>query len=353
MSLQKTNRDNGDSMKKILIAGIGGASLGTEIHKSLLLSGKYVVYGCDIERLAYGHFVESFEKTFIVNRSVYVKEVIDICAHNGISYIIPGAEEPMVLLNSAMNELDSAGISLIGNSPEVVDVFSNKESTFKTLSGLGFAVPKTLKYAKTSDLEHMPYPAIIKPSKGSGGSSFVFFANCKKEAQIYVDYLQSNDKEPLVQEYIPEDEGEYTVGVLNSPSGDLIGSIALKREFPNKLSISSKLKNGMISSGYTQGLIGKFPHIEGTAEKISLAINSKGPINVQGRVRNGVFVPFEINPRFSSSTYFRALAGFNEIDLLIEHMETGKCVLQENLRYGYYLRSFTEVYVKKELIHID
>ena len=340
-------------MKKILIAGIGGASLGTEILKSLLLSGKYAIYGCDIAKLAYGHYIDSFEKTFVVDRKNYISEVVDILKREKINYLVPGAEEPMVLLNNIRSELSKIGTIFLGNTSDIVENFSNKETTFKILSDLGFTVPKTIKYTNSNDLAQMPYPVIIKPSVGSGGSSFVFFAENKKDAKIYAEYLLNNDKVPLIQEYITEDEGEYTVGVLNSPGGDLIGSIALKREFPNKLSVSSKYKNGLISSGYTQGLIDKFPHVEHVAEEIALKIKSKGPINVQGRVKQGVFIPFEINPRFSASTYLRAMAGFNEIDLLINSIESGVNTLPENLRYGYYLRSFAEIYVKKESIQND
>ena len=53
------------SKLNILIAGIGGASLGTEILKSLLLvKERYRVFGCDISPFAFGHFQNDFESTF-------------------------------------------------------------------------------------------------------------------------------------------------------------------------------------------------------------------------------------------------------------------------------------------------
>ncbi len=56
-------------------------------------------------------------------------------------------------------------------------------------------------------------------------------------------------------------------------------------------------------------------------------------------------VPFEINPRFSASTFLRALAGFNEIDSFLCYETTGAVDPVPTLREGWYLRSFTERFV--------
>jgi len=58
-------------------------------------------------------------------------------------------------------------------------------------------------------------------------------------------------------------------------------------------------------------------------------------------------VPFEINPRFSASTYLRALAGFNEIDIFISRLFGLPVESKPKIRYGYYLRSLCEVYAEE------
>jgi len=338
---------------KVMIAGIGGASLGTEILKCLLLADKYVVYGCDISNLAYGHYQACFEKTFIVSREYYVDDIIRICRRERIYYIIPGAEEPMVLLNEARSELERDSIVLVGNSSDIIKTFSNKEAVFVQLRELGFCVPHTITVQQEGELGNASFPAIVKPSLESGGSSFVFLVQNMEEAKVYTNFLLVNGKRPIIQEYIPEHEGEFTVGVLSLPDSALVGSIALKRSFSNKLSIAAKMKEGIISSGYSQGLIDSFPDVKQVSEKIATAIGSKGPINVQGRVKNGVFMPFEINPRFSASTYLRAIAGFNEIDIFLCAITGREYCRPDKIQYGYYLRSFTEVFVNKDMVKND
>ena len=120
----------------------------------------------------------------------------------------------------------------------------------------------------------------------------------------------------------------------------------MRRVFDAKLSVSYRGRGGLISSGYSQGYIGDFTEICLQAERIALLIESAGPINIQGRLKNGVLLPFEINPRFSASTYLRAMAGFNEVDVLIKYILGIEAPARVNLQHGLYLRSLSEIFVK-------
>lgn len=334
----------------VLIAGIAGASLGTEILKCLQLADNYCIFGCDISNLAFGHYQEGFKKTFVTDPDNYVESVIDICTKNDIKYIIPGGEQPMTILGHSSVQLNNNGIKLVSNSQEIITKFSDKNETFKTLADLGFSIPLTIAVKHINDLNEMVFPCIVKPAKDSGGSNFVFLAENKEEAWIYTEYLIKNNKIPLLQEYISEKDGEFTVGVLSLPNEHIIGSIALRRTFNSKLSIFSKTSSGLISSGNSQGLIDEFPDICKTAENIAQKIKSVGPVNIQGRIKNGIFVPFEINPRFSASTYLRAMAGFNEIDIYLKYLIDDSINYPSKIKYGYYMRSFSEIFVDRSYI---
>ena len=336
------------SLGGVMIAGIGGASLGTEIAKALRLAGRFEVSGCDISRTAYGLHSRDFVHTRHVDRARYVAGVIDACRSCGVRWLIPGGEEPMWLLNGAWAELAAADIALVGNLPAIVDLLSDKQRTFDALGRLGVAIPKTALADNTESIRSVGLPCIIKPATGSGGSAAVFLATDADEAAVYARYIRGNGHTPVAQEYIDAREGEFTVGVLSLPDGRLAGSIALRRSLDTKLSVSYRGRGGIISSGYSQGFIDEFPEICEAAEKIAAAIGSRGPINVQGRVRAGRFIPFEINPRFSASTYLRAMAGFNEVDLFLGFLATGETPVRGPVRRGWYLRSLAEMYVPAE-----
>lgn len=332
-------------MKRVMIAGVGGASLGTELLKALVLAGRYRVFGCDISPIAYGLHHSAFDRTFRVVRTDYVRSVIDACMDAGATYLIPGGEQPMVLLGTAVKQLEEAGITLVGNDPAVIKVCSDKAATFRQLSDCGVGIPKTTLAHGAESIQEVGLPCVIKPATGTGGSSQVFFAADVDEAQVYAGYIVRTGATPIAQEYVPDDEGEFTVGVLSYPDGSVGGAIALRRSLDTKLSVMTRGRGGVISSGYSQGYIADFSEICEQCEEIAKKLGSKGPLNIQGRLSKGRLVPFEINPRFSASTYLRAMAGVNEVDMYLQYLITGVKPRRGVIREGWYLRSLTEQYV--------
>lgn len=335
---------------KVMIAGIGGASLGTEIGKCLRLAGKYEIYGCDISPTAYGLYDKGFTETFRINRDDYVAEVLKVCHQSGTNWLIPGGEQPNALLGAAAEQLAREGVRVVTNDAAIVGLFSDKQATFNKLAACGIPIPKTAELSNPDDVLSVGLPCIVKPATGSGGSASVFFAVTTDEALIYAEFIRRNGSVPIAQEYVGDDEGEFTIGVLSLPDGRVVGSIALRRVLEAKLSVAYRGRGGVVSSGYSQGYIDAFPGLCRQAEQIAAVIQSRGPINIQGRVRNGVLMPFEINPRFSASTYLRALAGFNEIDMLLDYLISGELPSTKSIKPGWYLRSLTENYVAKEAV---
>ncbi len=339
---------NSNKLKNILIAGVGGASLGTEIFKSLKLSGRYRLFGADISPYAYGLYEKGFRKTYLVRRKSYISDLLAVCRKEKIDAVIPGGEEPLNLLFKNQERFKKTNIFLVLNSKKVIELCTDKIKTFNYLEKKKIPVPITKTTDNLDILKNFPYPAVIKPSKKSGGSIFVYIAENYKEADSYISFLRKRGVKALIQEYMADKEGEYSLGISSLPNGDLTGSIALKRLFCAKLSIVMKTKNRVISSPYSQGLIDEFKEIREQGEKIAKALDSRGPLNIQGRLRKGVFYPFEINPRFSGGTYLRAMAGFNDVDMFLQNYFTGKKPIPQRIKYGYYFRSLEEKFINKK-----
>lgn len=335
---------------KVLIAGIGGASLGTELLKCLEATNKYCIIGCDISRLAYGHYMPGFQQTYVVDASDYLNSVISVCMQEKVDIIIPGGEQPLQILSNERSTLASHGITLAANSPEIISVFTDKIKTFEVLQEKGFAVPLTIKPVTDADFNKINYPCIIKPSTGSGGSSAVIIAPTKGDALQIWRNSTTEGQTYLLQEYIPHDEGEFSIGVLSLPNYEVVDAIALKKTFENKMSLHSKNNFGIVSSPYSSGLIEEFAELCQYAKSIASAIGSTGPLNIQGRMHKGKFLPFEINPRFSGSEYIRTMAGFNQLDIFLTYLKTGITNKPAEYRMGYYLRGLTEMYVPSENI---
>ena len=337
------------SRDRVLVAGIAGASLGTELVKSLQAADRYTIFGADISPLAYGHWIPGLEQTFTLPRDSYVEALLATCRDHGIRAVVPGGEGPLGLVMAAEAEFRAAGIAIAANDAQVVGACSDKARFFTRLAELGLPCPRTLVLEPGDQLpaHGVPYPCVVKPATGTGGSRFVFLAADEREAALYVSSLAVLGKTVLVQEYIPHTEGEYTIGVLSVPgTPEPIGAVAMQRLFHAKLSILFETEVGLISSGYSQGKIDAFPELTRQAIAIARALGSTGPFNVQARVRDGVLLPFEVNPRFSASTHLRCLAGFNEVDHYLRAVLHGEVLAaQPPVRAGYYLRSLTETVV--------
>jgi len=334
---------------KVLIAGIGGGSLGLEIFKCLRLAGGYEIIGCDISEKALGLYEYGFKKTILLSKSdncTYARNLLKLCLTENIKFVIPGAEKVNSILNQERTIFQEANVYLLINSKEVIDLCSNKLKTLEFLRQQGISVPETLLVRTQKDCNGLTkFPYIVKPSEGAGASNLVFLAENKKEIIFFVEYLRQRGYKAVVQQYIDSKE-EYTVGVLSLPNGIVVGSIALRRFLESKLSISSQYNDRVISSGWSQGEIQNFSKIRKQAECIARTIKNCGAVNIQGRVgSDGIFYPFEINPRHSGTSYLRALAGFNEPHYLLRYLNYAEILPELKINKGYYLRGLTEMSV--------
>ncbi len=329
--------------KRVIVAGVGGASLGTETLKALALSGSYKAIAADVSALAYGFYQKEAAASHLLRTSHYIEDLIACCQREQAQLVLPSAEPTLKLISAARELLHDAGITPVLNKLEVIRACSDKSATFDVLERLGIPVPLTRILVDEQDLADFPLPCIIKPATDTGASVMVSPASTHAEALMCARSIWAAGLMPIAQEYLPHAEGEFTVGVLRFKGWT--GAIAMKREFPCKLSYIVKSERFLISSGYSQGYIDAFPDICAQAINIAKVLNSEGPLNIQGRCVKGVFYPFEINPRFSGTTHLRAMAGFPEIEIYLDHLNGGPAPPQPVIRPGYYLRSFTEQYV--------
>jgi carbamoyl-phosphate synthase large subunit len=330
--------------RRVLVAGVGGASLGTEVVKALVASDRYDVHVADVSPFAFGLYLPNLATRTVLREDRYLDDLIALCARHRIEAVVPGAEITLQLVHSVRGRLGEMGVACALNTSSVIDVCTDKGKTFGRLSALGVPIPKYRVATCEQDLVGCPMPCVIKPATGSGGSAMVSPASTPEEALMYARWIWSAGREAIIQEYLPIQEGEYTVGVLTL--GDWVGSIAMRREFPSKLSYVTKTSRYLISTGCSQGLVEDYPDVRHQAEHIARVLGSEGPLNVQGRLVGGRLVPFEVSPRFSATTYLRYMAGFREIDLFIDYLLDSRVpTLVQAIAPGYYFRSLTEAHV--------
>ncbi len=344
---------------KVLIAGAGGGGVGVEVMKALRLLGpKYVLYAADMSPLSFG--LHLADKGFLVppaTSRTYVSSLLSVCRKEKIRVLIPGSDPDLKAISLHQARFEAEHILAAVNSPQVIRIGLDKIKTMQTLKDHDFRVPQTVLVQTQKDISKVHFfPCVIKPRAGSGGSKFTFVAQDRKELEFFCAYSLKYGQKPLVQSYIGSADAEYTIGVLSDRSAKILSTVGIRRfiksGLSNRFSIAARSKKGgslCVSSGLTQGEIIFNQAILKEAGRIAAALGSRGPLNIQGRWAGGRLYTFEINPRFSGTTYMRALAGVNEPDLWIDHHVLGRPLPHAiTLKPGTILRGLYEKFIPEK-----
>ena len=347
----------------VLVTAVGGGGVGEQLIKALRLAPRpYRIIGADVEARSLGlQEVDVPVLLPLASAPEYVETLHSVCARLGVQAIYPGSEPELVVLSAARARLAAAGIILFANSAEVIATGLDKARTAAFLTDHGFHPPRAVVVTSRDELAAVSFlPAVLKPNTSSGGSANVFVAQTQAELYLFGGYLLDSFTSCLAQEYVGDAESEYTVGVLSDLDGNLLHSIAVRRNILPAFSSRSKVKNRsgspafgaqlVVSNGISQGEIGPFPEVTQPCERIAAALGSRGPLNVQCRLVDGEVRVFEINPRFSGSASLRAMVGFNEPDLLYRRHVEGETVTSRfAYRSGRITRGLREVLVDPAL----
>lgn len=282
----------------ILVTGCGG-DIGQSLGKILLKSTfTKNLFGIDISDKNAAQFIfPNFSVGLRFTNCDYIQKLEAFVEENAIDIIIPIAE-PELRYFSENNILDHIGkAKMITASAKALEVGFDKYKTAEFLKAEGLPFPKTqlAKEVKTIDA----FPVILKSKTGSG-SKDIHKINTMDE---FLFYTRTHIEDYVVQEFITDENGEFTCGLYRSSKGQIRSQI-FKRE----------LHGGY--SGY--GEVIENETITALLEELALKLDLVGSINVQLRIQDNSPKIFEINPRFSSTVLYRHLFGFEDLIWSIE-----------------------------------
>jgi carbamoyl-phosphate synthase large subunit len=345
-----------------LVTGVGGASLGEQCLKALRTAPTgYRIVATDLTRKSVG--LAGADIACVVpaaNDYGYVAELLALCEEHRVDALIPTSEAELRVISAARERFAQRGVFLPINRHELIAAGDDKVLGLAAIAAAGCRTPRHRRAATVADLDGWElFPCVIKPAVGGSGSANVFLPQAPDELDALARYLLAVSDEIIVEEYVGTVDSEFTVAVLRDMDGALIHSIAIRRALLSGISNRIKVPNRTaraelgevlaISSGISQGRIGDFPHIRQACEQLAEGLDSRGPLNIQCRWHEDELVVFEINPRFSGTTALRALAGFNEPDLLIRLQVLGEHIERRFAHaYGTVVRGLSEVFYPDE-----
>ncbi|MEL7568427.1 MAG: ATP-grasp domain-containing protein [Dehalobacterium sp.] len=317
----------------VLVTGAGSV-YGTGIIRALKASVLPIkILAVDINPYALGLFMA--DKCFVVAQAGFEESyylfIENLCKNYQIKAIFIGSGREISFYAPKKEMLEkSTGAKVFVSSPKVIKICTDKWLTMTYLHRSGFQVPLTVRYPE--DYDRFPlffnktgFPLIVKPRLGRGSEGVMLIKN-KRELWKNV----KGKKKLIVQEYIPGEEQEFTVGVCLDHIGRVISKIALRRYLQEGVSMVAVSDDYHDIADYCAGVAG--------------SLNAYGALNLQLRLKEGKPVIFEINPRFSSSTGMRLLLGINEPESLIRSEVLGQEVIPERAKTGLILRQYTDYY---------
>lgn len=304
----------------VMVTGVGACGVGEGIAKALRMAGRYDVVAVNADRNAPELF--EVDKRYVVPRADdprYLDALLEIASRHDVKVVLPGSEPETVVLSRAASRLATEGVDVLTNPPSVVEIGQDKWLTFEHLAKVGLPTPLTFRPFEDDSFSHrLGYPFILKPRAGHA-SQDVFLVHSKDEIESFLAHFRRKGTEPVAQEFIPGDD-EYTCSTLIGVAGQILGSIGMRRS---------------LMGGFSQRVeVDDFPEATALTERVALSLGARGPINVQCRFWKGQYRVFEINARFSGSAPFRAKVGFNEPDILIQHLLNPDVPHQSSIRTG-------------------
>lgn len=332
-------------MIRVLVTAIGGGGHGDQIFKALRLAppGRYTIFGADANpHCPQAALVQRFFTLPPARDPEYMTVLLRTCKELGVKALFHGCEPELLLFAANRQRIEEAGIFLPINDTALIQLCMDKAKTNARLAELGFPAPRYVSVTRESEFEAVDwFPVVVKPTVGGSGSANVFIAQDMKELKALAAYLGLGGITSgfVVQEYVGTPDQEFTVGVLHDLDGRYVNAIAVKRHLNSGLSVRTSVNNRtgrkelgsrlVISSGVSQGDIGRYEEVTKQCREIADRLGSRGPLNLQCRFVDGNVRVFEINPRFSGTTSLRAMVGLNEPDLLMRRHLLGQDIGQD------------------------
>lgn len=294
---------------KILVTGTGSL-IGQAIIKSIINSDikeKVTLFGCDYFENTIGSYwcENNFLLPDILNPlevEKWKKKIKDIVVENELKIIFVGVDFELIYFADMKEELEvKYQCTVIVSNRNVIEIGDDKYKTFEFLIANGIQAPETYLLEKIAN-KSLKYPLIIKPRVGARSRGVKII---KDKGEFDAFYDKYSGQGYIAQELVGDETSEYTCGVLCWES-KCVQSIVLRRRL--------KEGNTMVAE-YDKEAEEK---ITDYIRNIANALQPYGSCNLQLRI-DGKDQPklFEINPRFSGTTYMRALLGYNEVEFMI------------------------------------
>lgn len=315
----------------IIVTGIG-SPLGQSIVRAALASHrKYRVIALDVNNEDRMIFPElPYRRSTHIQSPQYRKDLENILMVDRVDLVFFGSEREMLGVTRFREDMEEkTGAKFALSEERALRIGTDKLLTTEFLREVGLPYPRTR--ALQGDwqeirefTEKIGYPCVVKARRA--GPVFIL----RDEDDLAYHFRHYKDS--ILQEFLGEEGAwEYTVGLFHTKEYGVIDTYCMTRI----------LRHGLTWRGKYE----KNRTVEDVCRRAVESLNPCGSINVQLRLHRGVPVIHELNMRCSSTTVFRALSGWNEIDMAVDYFIYHQKPEVPDVRPGFAVRFFQETWV--------
>ena len=273
-------------MKALFFTGAGG--VGNEAVFRLLKRKYNIIFGDAVpENINKIIPKKNIRKIPFANQNNFVNEIKKIYKDDNIDLIIPAVDEELEILADQKMNIFLPDKNFIKN-------MISKDVFVETLKENGISYPKTGKV----DFDWLDYPCILKPKKGRG-SRGVEIIKSRDKLKSYLEYTGLNQEEYILQELL--NGQEYTILMSANKNNKLLGINLVKVKEKKGITISAETSINKSILKFCKDFHKKIP--------------TRGCYNIQLiHCNDGKIVPFEVNPRISTTLCLAIYSGIDPIE---------------------------------------
>lgn len=325
-------RQNKPEKPTVIITSIG-SRVGQGLLGSLLpLRPHLNLIGLNSQALAPALF--SCDQAFLMpptaQSEAYLQRLSEIVAQTAAKLVIPARDQELPLLSQLAASQRFANAEFFAPPHALLPVFTDKyqSSCFARLHQLPFAQTASTAEELENLLKSCHLPFIAKPRWGGHASKNVYLVQTQLQAQAVLASGQFVLQELLQADSlkIPAWQPEFGLPWISTINDyKQVAEMVLGKKGELVSLACSQTEGNELNNPLWQPLIheGTFRVAQQYAEAFASA-GYQGPLNLQGKcLKDGQFVVYELNGRFTGSAAARTAMGYNQVKQALQHFLWG------------------------------
>ena len=300
-----------DSKKKVLIIGSGPIRIGQGIEFDYCcVHGVMALQEEGVSAIIINNNPETVSTDYDISDRLYfdpitLEDVVNVIEAEDIDGVIVqyGGQTSVNLAVDLEKALAGKKTKILGTSPDMMDVAEDRRRFSKLMDELGIKKPESgtgYSFEEAKEIaESIGYPVLVRPSYVLGGRAMEIVYSTE-ELKIYVETAVkvSRNHPILVDKYLTE-AIEIDVDVVSDGKDVYIGGIMEHIEYAGCHSGDAT----MVLPPFTLSKK-TIDEVVDITNKVALALQIKGLLNIQLAVKDGEVYMIEANPRASRTIPF-------------------------------------------------